>query len=140
MASSKKSGMKKGAKKEKKAAPLSFRTRDGFLIYVGKNNYQNEEVTFKLATGKDWWFHSKTIHGSHVILKTDGKEPSDEAFLSAAQVAAYFSEGREQNKVEVDYVLKKGSQKDTRDKDRLCHLLYKLFDGSNPDPRKRGTA
>ena len=107
----KKSGMKKGAKKEKKATPLSFRTRDGFLIYVGKNNYQNEEVTFKLATGKDWWFHSKTIHGSHVILKTDGKEPSDEAFLSAAQVAAYFSEGREQNKVEVDYVLKKEVKK-----------------------------
>lgn len=107
----KKSGMKKGAKKEKKAAPLSFRTKDGFLLYVGKNNYQNEEVTFKLATGKDWWFHSKTIHGSHVILKTDGKEPTDDAFLSAAQVAAYFSEGRDQSKVEVDYVLKKEVKK-----------------------------
>jgi len=107
----KKSGMKKGAKKEKKASPLSFRTKDGFLIYVGKNNYQNEEVTFKLATGKDWWFHSKTIHGSHVILKTEGKEPTDDAFLAAAEVAAYFSEGRDQSKVEVDYVLKKEVKK-----------------------------
>ena len=77
------------------------------MIYFGKNNYQNEEVTFKIATGKDWWFHAKTIHGSHVILKTEGKEPSDEAFLAAAQLAAYFSEGRDQNKVEVDYVQKK---------------------------------
>ena len=107
----KKSGVKKGQKKEKKASPLSFRTKDGFLIYVGKNNYQNEEVTFKIATGKDWWFHSKTIHGSHVILKSEGKEPSDEAFLAAAQVAAYFSEGREQSKVEVDYVQKKEVKK-----------------------------
>ena len=107
----KKSGVKKGQKKEKKASPLSFRTRDNFLIYVGKNNYQNEEVTFKIATGKDWWFHAKTIHGSHVILKTEGKEPSDEAFLAAAQLAAYFSEGRDQNKVEVDYVQKKEVKK-----------------------------
>ncbi|MCR5211759.1 MAG: NFACT family protein [Lachnospiraceae bacterium] len=107
----KKSGVRKGQKKEKKASPLSFRTRDNFLIYVGKNNYQNEEVTFKLATGKDWWFHAKTIHGSHVILKTEGKEPSDEAFLAAAQLAAYFSEGRDQNKVEVDYVQKKEVKK-----------------------------
>ena len=107
----KKSGVKKGQKKEKKASPLSFRTRDNFLIYVGKNNYQNEEVTFKLATGKDWWFHAKTIHGSHVILKTEGKEPSDEAFIAAAQLAAYFSEGRDQNKVEVDYVQKKEVKK-----------------------------
>ena len=63
-----------GKKKPEKAAPLHFITEDGFHVYVGKNNYQNEEVTFKIGSGKDMWFHVKTLHGSHVIIKTEGKE------------------------------------------------------------------
>ena len=104
---------KKGGKKQKseKAAPLHFVTKDGFHIYVGKNNYQNEEVTFRIGGNKDWWFHVKTLHGSHVIVKTEGRDLPDVDFVTAAEVAAWFSTGREADKVEVDYVLRKEVKK-----------------------------
>ena len=53
--------------------PFHYISSDGYHIYVGKNNYQNEELTFRFANGNDWWFHAKGIPGSHVILKNDGK-------------------------------------------------------------------
>ena len=53
--------------------PFHYISSDGFHMYVGKNNYQNEELTFKVATGNDWWFHAKGIPGSHVIVKSEGK-------------------------------------------------------------------
>ena len=62
-------------------------------MYVGKNNYQNEEVTFKIATGNDWWFHAKGIPGSHVIVKSEGKELPDRVFEEAGALAAYYSKG-----------------------------------------------
>lgn len=100
-----------GKKKPEKAAPLHFITEDGFHVYVGKNNYQNEEVTFKIGSGKDMWFHVKTLHGSHVIIKTEGKELPDQDYIIGAQVAAYYSEGRDADKVEVDYVQRKEVKK-----------------------------
>ncbi len=103
-------GKKKGGP-QAKAKPLHFVSSDGFDIYVGKNNLQNEEVTFKLASGGDWWFHSKKYPGSHVILKTEGREVPDRAFEEAGAVAAYFSAGRDQEKVEIDYTLKKNVKK-----------------------------
>lgn len=108
--------LKKQAPKRKSAKPilnrpLHYVTRDGYNIYVGKNNYQNDELTFKIASGNDWWFHSKTIAGSHVILKTDGCEPSDLAFELAANAAAYFSKGRNNDKVEIDYIQRKNVKK-----------------------------
>lgn len=103
--------LRKGShsKKEKalKAKPLHFVTNDGADIYVGKNNYQNEYVTFKLAKPLDWWFHAKNMPGSHVIIKTDGGEPSDRDFEIAAQIAAYYSRGRDNDKTEIDYVKRK---------------------------------
>ena len=84
---------------------------EGFDIYVGKNNFQNDELTFKFANGSDWWFHAKNMAGSHVILKTDGKEIPDRTFEEAAALAAHFSKGHSQDKVEVDYVLKKEVKK-----------------------------
>lgn len=98
-------------RKEKKQPPLCFETADHFLLYVGKNNYQNEEVTFKIATGNDWWFHAKKMPGSHVILKTDGREVPDHVFEIAASLAAYYSSGRDADKVEIDYVQKKQVKK-----------------------------
>ncbi len=80
-------------------------------MYVGKNNYQNDELTFKFATGGDWWFHAKGMPGSHVILKAEGKELPDRAFEEAARLAAYYSKAREQNKIEIDYVEKKNVKK-----------------------------
>lgn len=91
--------------------PLHFISSDGFDIYVGKNNFQNDELTFKFANGSDWWFHAKNMAGSHVILKTDGKEIPDRTFEEAAALAAHFSKGHSQDKVEVDYVLKKEVKK-----------------------------
>ena len=76
-----------------------------------KNNYQNEELTFKIAAGNDWWFHAKGIPGSHVIVKSEGKELPDRTFEEAAGLAAYYSKGRENEKVEIDYVQKKQVKK-----------------------------
>ena len=91
--------------------PMHYVSSDGFDIYVGKNNIQNDELTFKFATGGDWWFHAKQMPGSHVIVKTDGKELPDKTFEEAAALAAYYSKGRDLEKVEVDYVLKKEVKK-----------------------------
>ncbi len=101
-----------GDKKPKiTSRPFHYISSDGFHIYVGKNNYQNEDLTFKAATGNDWWFHAKGIPGSHVILKTDGKELPDRAFEEAGALAAYYSKGRENDKVEIDYIQKKHIKK-----------------------------
>ena len=102
-----------GGKKQKKAVsrPFHYLSSDGFHIYVGKNNFQNEELTFKLASGNDWWFHAKGIPGSHVIVKTEGKELPDRVFEEAGALAAYYSRGRGQDKVEIDYIQKKNLKK-----------------------------
>lgn len=105
-------GAKKGkAPKTAKSKPLHFVSSDGYHIYVGKNNYQNDELTFDFAEGKDWWFHSKTLAGSHVIVKTGGEEIPDRTYEEAARLAAYFSSGRDAGKVEIDYTLKKNVKK-----------------------------
>ncbi len=87
--------------------PIHIILSEDYEIYIGKNNYQNEEVTFKIATGNDWWFHSKGIPGSHVIVKSKKEELPDKVFEIAGGLAAYFSKGREQEKVEIDYIQKK---------------------------------
>lgn len=103
---------KGGSKKEKiTSKPFHYISSDGFDIYVGKNNYQNDYLTFKFAAGNDWWFHAKKIPGSHVIVHTEGKELPDSTFEEAARLAAYYSKGREQEKVEIDYVEKKHVKK-----------------------------
>ncbi|MCF0143035.1 MAG: fibronectin/fibrinogen-binding protein, partial [Parasporobacterium sp.] len=78
---------KKTMEKAVKSSPLHFISSDGFHMYVGKNNYQNEYITFKLADGGDWWFHAKKLPGSHVIVKSEGKELTDRAFEEAASLA-----------------------------------------------------
>jgi predicted ribosome quality control (RQC) complex YloA/Tae2 family protein len=104
---------RKGGNKKARitSKPFHYISSDGFHIYVGKNNYQNDELTFKTATGNDWWFHAKGMPGSHVIVKTEGKELPDRTFEEAARLAAYYSKGREQEKVEIDYLQKKNVKK-----------------------------
>lgn len=104
---------KGGAKKEKiTSRPFHYVSSDGFHVYVGKNNFQNDALTFKFATGNDWWFHAKKIPGSHVVVKLgNAQELPDRTFEEAARLAAYYSKGREQEKVEVDYVQKKHVKK-----------------------------
>lgn len=102
---------KRGAKHSEKSKPMHFISSDGFDMYVGKNNYQNDELTFHLATGNDWWFHAKASAGSHVIVKTEGKELPDQTFEEAARLAAHFSKASSQDKAEVDYIQKKHIKK-----------------------------
>ena len=102
---------KKGQKVQSKSKPFHYVTEDGYDIYVGKNNFQNDELTFKFANGNDWWFHAKKMPGSHVIVRTGGKELPDRTFEEAASLAAYYSKGRDQDKVEIDYVIKKEVKK-----------------------------
>ena len=91
--------------------PFHYLSSDGFHIYVGKNNLQNEELTFKFASGNDWWFHAKGVPGSHVILKSEGAELPDRAFEEAGRLAAYYSQNRGAEKVEIDYIEKKHVKK-----------------------------
>lgn len=90
---------------------LHYISSDGFHIYVGKNNIQNDYLTFKLATGNDWWFHAKGIPGSHVIVKSENKELPDRTFEEAGSLAAYYSKGRFAPKVEIDYIQRKNLRK-----------------------------
>ncbi|MDF2472763.1 MAG: Fibronectin-binding domain protein [Anaerocolumna sp.] len=91
--------------------PFHYISSDGFHMYVGKNNYQNDELTFKFAAGGDWWFHAKKMAGSHVIVQTGVNPLPDRTFEEAARLAAYYSKGREADKVEVDYTERKNVKK-----------------------------
>ena len=109
-----KNSKKKPQKIKLKNTPLHYLSSDGYHLYVGKNNLQNDELTFQFATGADWWFHAKGIPGSHVILKTNGvstEDLPDRVFEEAAALAAYYSKGRDGEKVEIDYVEKKQVKK-----------------------------
>lgn len=87
--------------------PIHIVISDDYEIYIGKNNFQNEEVSFKIASGNDWWFHTKTIPGSHVVVKSKTDELPDKLYEIAGGLAAYFSKARNQEKVEIDYTQKK---------------------------------
>ena len=94
-----------------KNEPFHYISSDGYHIYVGKNNLQNEELTFHFASGNDWWFHAKQAPGSHVIVKSNGDELPDRTFEEAGRLAAYYSSMRGSDKVEIDYVQKKHVKK-----------------------------
>lgn len=83
--------------------PLEFRSTAGLRISVGRNNLQNDQLTTKQAGKWDYWLHTQKIHGSHVILWTEGERPDDQSLQEAAALAAWFSQGREGKKVPVDY-------------------------------------
>ena len=94
-----------------KNKPLHYISSDGFNMYVGKNNIQNDELTFHFANGGDWWFHAKGCPGSHVIVKTEGNELPDRTFEEAGKLAAFYSKAKGNDKVEIDYVEKKHVKK-----------------------------
>ena len=85
------------------SSPLSVKTTDGFTIIIGKNNRQNDIVTFKQAQSDDLWLHAKDMPGSHVIIRRDNKEITEQAIAEAARLAAHFSKGRQSANVPVDY-------------------------------------
>lgn len=103
-----------GGKKVKVTSrPYHYISSDGYDIYVGKNNFQNDELSFKFASGNDWWFHAKGQPGSHVIVKSKNEELPDRTFEEAGKLAAYYSNGRQAPKVEIDYTQKKNLRKPT---------------------------
>ncbi len=92
--------------------PYHYVSSDGYDIYVGKNNLQNEYLTFQIATGNDWWFHAKGVPGSHVLVRTNGEtDMPDTTFEEAGRLAAHYSKLRGQDKVEIDYIQKKHIKK-----------------------------
>jgi len=103
--------VKKKAVPVKKTGPMHFKSSDGFEIYVGKSNKQNDELTMEFADGSDLWLHTKNIPGSHVIIKTDGAAVPDSTIEEAAHLAAYFSKGRGSSLVPVDYTNRKNIKK-----------------------------
>lgn len=109
----KRHGQGRGKKKNKaKSKPFHYISSDGFHMYVGKNNFQNEELTFKFANGKDMWFHAKKMAGSHVIVKLEtATELPDRTYEEAARLAAYYSKGKDAPKVEVDYTERRNLKK-----------------------------
>lgn len=93
-------------KRIKPAKPLEY-TVDGFKVMVGKNNLQNERLTFKLAQGGDIWMHSKDAHGSHLIIFCSGAEVPDSVLTACAEIAAYYSQAAQADKAVVDYTRRK---------------------------------
>ena len=105
---------KKGRSRTPQSKPLHYISSDGYDLYVGKNNTQNDEITFHMADGRDIWFHANDMPGSHVILRSGGRtmdEIPDRVFEEAASLAAYYSSGREQGKVEIDYLERRNVKK-----------------------------
>ena len=104
---------KNNIKKETKLTtkPHEFISSNGFKILVGKNNKQNDNLTLKIASNEDIWMHTKNIPGSHVIIKTEGKEVPDETIFEGAMLAAFFSKSKMSSQVPVDYTKKKNVKK-----------------------------
>ena len=89
---------------------MQYKTSGGYPLLVGRNNLQNDELTFRIAEKDDIWFHVKDIPGSHVILVTNGEEPSEKDYTEAAEIAAHFSKAKGES-VAVDYTRVKNIKK-----------------------------
>jgi len=107
----KRSTVSKNKKAAQTAKPLRYISSDGFDIYIGKNNTQNDNLTLRMANNHDIWMHTKDIPGSHVIVITGGKELSERTILEAANLAAYHSKAKNSTQVPVDYVAKRHVRK-----------------------------
>ena len=88
--------------KQAKSKPMVFTSTDGYPIYVGRNNRQNDELTFKAARKDDLWCHASKVHGSHVIISCGGTVPPDDTITQAAQLAAHYAETTGGQNIPVD--------------------------------------
>ncbi len=98
-------------RRHKKQGPMRFVSSDGFDILVGRSNAQNDELTTKTARRTDIWLHTKTVHGSHVIISCDGVTPPERTIEEAAQLAVYYSQARDGGKTQVDYTMVRNVRK-----------------------------
>ncbi|WP_173274459.1 Rqc2 family fibronectin-binding protein PavA [Streptococcus sp. 68] len=123
-------------KTQKRKKPEQYLASDGkTIIYVGRNNLQNEELTFKMARKEELWFHAKDIPGSHVVI-SGNLDPSDEVKTDAAELAAYFSQGRLSNLVQVDMIEIKKLNKPTGGKPGFVTYTGQKTLRVTPDPEK----
>ena len=129
-----KKGKDKGDRRKEKGHPLHFVSSEGYDIFVGKNNIQNDELTFDIATGKDLWFHAKQMPGSHVIVKLKSSDKGledvpDSVFEEAASLAAFYSSGSTAPKVEIDYTERKNLKKPPQAKPGyvIYHTNYSMM-------------
>ena len=121
---------------QKRKKPEQYLASDGkTIIYVGRNNLQNEELTFKMARKEELWFHAKDIPGSHVVI-SGNLDPSDEVKTDAAELAAYFSQGRLSNLVQVDMIEIKKLNKPTGGKPGFVTYTGQKTLRVTPDPEK----
>ena len=117
-------------KNKSNSKPFHYISSDGFHMYVGKNNFQNDELTFKFANGKDMWFHAKKMAGSHVIVKLEtASELPDKTYEEAARLAAYYSKGKNAPKVEIDYTERRNLKKPPQAKPGfvIYHTNYSMI-------------
>ncbi len=114
-------------KKAKKAKPSPIMTIDyeGYKILIGKNNQQNDRLTFDIAKGGDVWLHVKDYHGSHVIIVSDNREVPDSVIIRAAQLASYYSTARDAQKVDVDYTIRKNVKRQGKLPGMVTYKNYK---------------
>lgn len=112
--------------------PLQFQLSDGFIAYVGRNNMQNDELTLRQSRSNDLWFHTKYIHGSHTVIKTEGRTPSDDVIVEAAKICAYYSKARNSANVPVDYTIIKNVKKPNGAKPGM--VIYDNYNTVNVRP------
>lgn len=112
--------------------PLEFKLSDGFTTYVGRNNMQNDELTLRQSRANDLWFHTKYIHGSHTVIKTEGRTPSDDVIVEAAKICAYYSKARNSANVPVDYTIIKNVKKPNGAKPGM--VIYDNYNTVNVKP------
>lgn len=118
-------------KKEEVFSPLCF-TIDGYTVLLGKNNKQNDFLTLKYAHSNDLWFHVKDIHGSHVVLKTNGEEVSQKTINKCASLCAFYSKAQNSSNVAVDYTLIRYVKKPSGSKPGM--VIYTNFQTVNVQP------
>jgi len=123
----------KGKKELKRTTkPREFRTTTGFRVLVGRNNRQNDKLTMKDADHRDIWLHTQKIHGSHVILCTEGQVPDDDTLVEAAKLAAWYSQARESGNVPVDYTPVKNVKKPAGARPGM--VIYHVYNTVNVTP------
>ena len=123
----------KGNKKPVEAPPIHYLYK-GFNIYVGKNNLQNDKLTFKVANGGDIWLHTKAFHGSHTIICLESKQINDDVIKFAAEVCAYYSDCDNSSKVEVDYTQRKNVKRHPNKNPGM--VLYEVYKTANVTPNE----
>ena len=107
--------LRAGVKRKDEPVPFREFTHGGMKIYAGRNNLQNDRL-LRSASPEDLWLHTQKYHSSHVIIATDGKRVSDETLEVAAQICAYYSDGRDGDKIPVDYCKRKYVKKPNKSK------------------------